>query len=185
MVDVKALNRRARWLAPTIAAAAVLGLVTLAFAVFGGRHSPRASELSTGPSARRIAVAIGSPAWRLTRLRDEFGTMTVLPAPNPYDTATLTFKANGVLDGNDGVNGNDARYEITRDGYVVRGPVMGGGVGLAGPADSPTARVRGAIDACSTDLGAHVTMAVHANVMSLRAGSRTLVLVRAYPEPRH
>ena len=101
-----------------------------------------------------------------------------------HDTATLTFKANGVLDGNDGVNGNDARYEITRDGYVCVA-VMGGGVGLAGPADSPTARVRGAIDVCSTDLGAHVTMAVHANVMSLRAGSRTLVLVRAYPEPRH
>jgi hypothetical protein len=186
VTDVRGAHRPTRWLPATIAAAAVLGLVALAVVVFDRSQAPRTAPASTSPVARRIAAAVVGPVWRLTRLGDEFGTMTVPRARNPQDTATLTFTPNGELEGNDGVNGIGARYRVTGHGYVVRGPVMVGAVGGAGVrADSPGARIQAAIDACSTDPGARVTLAIHADTMTVRVGGRTLVLVRSYPKPRH
>ena len=180
--------RGSRWLPPTVAAALILGVAALAVALLSGGHSPRAAaQASTSPLARRMAAAMVGPAWRLTRLRDGFGTMTVPAARNQHDTATLTFKPQGELDGNDGVNGIDARYRVTRDGYVVRGPVMVGGVGgLGGPADSPVARIEAAIDACFyvTRAPTEVTLKIRGNTMTLRAPHRTLTLVRTYLIPR-
>ena len=177
MTDVKPVRRPARWLLPAVAAAAVLGLVTLAVAVFGGNASTPATQSSAPPIAW-VATEVVGPAWRLVSLEDEFGTMSVPRARNPHDTAALTFKPNGELDGNDGVNGISARYRPTGHGYEVVGPVMVGAEGLVGSADSPAARVEAAIDACSTDLSVHVRLSIRGNTMTLHAGHRTLTLLR-------
>lgn len=164
-----------RWVAVTVAAAAVLATAGVgAFA---------AHERESNSTASRTLDGVAGYRWQVTSINDHHGTATLTASWG----AAVSFSKDGVVLGSDGVNDMSAGYHAAKGGYVLNGGATTTEVGYSG-SDEVRNRAIDAVDALfglhdgrqtATGRTVYVSASLRNVVLKLHRGSVTVTAVRA------